>query len=383
MICEVNVMDWKKVKEIVLEDTGTSLKKYVNKYRELDALGLFDKPRWWIAYEEAMMELGVSWDACYAKFPMLIKFLLDLSKGHTGFEVFKVNRELALMFNGILYNKESKKGKSEGDSDMDEGDIIAKASSCKQLKFIQCIFEMCGLALEPRKEFQKMYSLVGAGGDGKSVLLGLFDSAMNGTINGNLCGHTPIDELGDKFALQSLVNQTCNISDDTNDKMIVNTGIIKTLIGAGGTGTGITVNRKNKEDFFWNDPQILLIIAGNKLPRFKDTTDGMMRRVIYMPFKNSLKNRSGDMDLKLSAKLRAWDMNLAVLFNVGRYAVADARFRGELTEMNESVFIKNRFLEGEKTEMDRFIEHVELKHVKSIEEWLLGENYWRSKLGGR
>lgn len=105
-------MDWKKVKEIVLEDTGTSLKKYVNKYKELDALGLFNKPRWWIAYEEAMMELGVSWDACYAKFPMLIKFLLDLSKGHTGCEVFKVNRELALMFNGILYNK-SKTGETD------------------------------------------------------------------------------------------------------------------------------------------------------------------------------------------------------------------------------------------------------------------------------
>ena len=373
-------MDWNKVKAIVLEDTGTSLKKYVEKYKKLDDLGLFNKQRWWIAYEDAMMGLGVSWNECYARFPLLIKFLLDLSKGHSGCEVFRVNREIALMFNGILYNKE----KSDGDEgETGEMDIIAKASSCKQLKFIQCIFEMCGLALEPRKEFQKMYSLVGAGGDGKSVLLGLFDSVMNGTINGNLCGHTPIDELGDKFALQSLVNQTCNISDDTNDKMIVNTGIIKTLIGAGGTGTGITVNRKNKEDFFWNDPQILLIIAGNRLPKFKDTTDGMMRRVIYMPFKNSLKNRMGDMDLKLSAKLRAWDMNLGVLFNVGRYAIADARFRGELTEMNESIFIKNRFLEGEKTEMDRFVEHIELKNMKSIEEWLLGENYWRSKIGGR
>lgn len=228
-----------------------------------------------------------------------------------------------------------------------------------------------------------MYSLVGAGGDGKSVLLGLFDAVMNNTINGNLCGHTPIDELGDKFALQSLVAQVCNISDDTNDKIITNTGIIKTLIGAGGTGTGITVCRKNMTDFFWNDPQILLIIAGNQLPKFKDTSEGMSRRIVYLPFKNSLKNRQGEMDLRLGQKLRLNPMNLAVLFNVGRYAITDAKTKGELTEMNESKLIKERAIDTNKDELDKFVDWINEKYqTPIIEKWLLGDAYEASKCAG-
>lgn len=153
-------MNWKEVKKIVTEDTGTSLQGYMNKYKKLDALGVFNTSRWWIRYEEEMFNLGLTWEECYAHFPLTIKFLLDLSRGHEGIEKFKVNRELSLMFNEILYNRKDEDGYRR---DLTEAEIKDMAGKNKQLKFIQCIFEMCGLALEPKKEFQKMYSLIGAG----------------------------------------------------------------------------------------------------------------------------------------------------------------------------------------------------------------------------
>lgn len=331
---------------------------------ELYNLGVFKGNKWWEQYEEEMFNRGLSYEECWDRFPLLLKFLLDLSTGNEGVEKFDPNAELSFLFDELLgYSNREEAGKN------------------KQLKFLQCIFEMCGLALEPEKKFQKMYSLLGAGGDGKSVLLGLFDFVMNNTINGNLCGHTPIDELGDKFALQSLLNQVCNISDDTNDKVISNTGIIKTLIGAGGTGTGITVPRKNKDDYWWDNPQILLIIAGNKMPRFKDTTDGMLRRIIFLNFKNSLKKR-GSMDFKLSEKLKLNPKNVWVLFNIGRVCVGSAERRGELTEMLESVSIKNRVSEEGKSDVQKFIDYIELTTGEPIEKYLLGEYYPESKLGG-
>lgn len=236
-----------------------------NAYIELEKLGVFTggkseignergevevrdyRAKWWKKYEDEMMITrivkdgegetvwrGLSWEDCYKNFPMIIKFLVDISKGYEGTEKFEPAKELCY-FEGILYKDCGSVGKRMSEK-TEESWRELKLS--RRVKFIQCIIEMCGLAIVPTKGFQKMYALVGKGQDGKSVLLNFFDSVMNGTINGNLCGHTPIDELGDKFALQSLVSQVCNISDDINTRPIKNTGIIKTLIGAGRTRNG-------------------------------------------------------------------------------------------------------------------------------------------------
>lgn len=355
-----------------------SIQDMCNSYILLDRLGVFNAggrygAKWWKRYEHEMMyDLkdvtgeGLTWDECYKNFPLIIKFLVDISKGYEGHEAFEPAEELCY-FEGILYEDCGSVGLNMEDKTSESWKTLGLS---KRAKFVQCIIEMCGLAIVPTKGFQKMYALVGKGQDGKSVLLNFFDSVMNGTINGNLCGHTPIDELGDKFALQSLVSQVCNISDDINTRPIRNTGIIKTLIGAGGLGTGITVCRKNMEDFFWNDPQILLIIAGNCLPNFEDTTKGMMRRVIYIPFKNSLADEEVDIDLSRKIKLH-WG-NLDMLFYMGRVAITQAKKRGHLTELKESDDIKKRYVDSRKSEIEQFKDWIEAETMLTFDEWVLG-----------
>ena len=302
---KVNKTDnWDEIKKIVSTHPRHSLDGMCEQYEKLDALGAFSLGKagaahadeWWKTYEKEMIDRGLIWEECYTHFPLIIKFLYDISEKQVGFEKFEASENIDL-FEGILYPKGT------------------DGSRSKRMKFIQCILEMCGLAIIPTKGFQKMYCLIGKGQDGKSVLLSLFDKVMNNCWdNANHVGHTPIDELGDKFALQSLYLQTCNICDDINTRKITNTGIIKTLIGAGGTGASITVPRKNMTDYNWTNPQILLILAGNCLPNFEDTTKGMMRRLIYIPFKNSLKDNA--VDIYMTKKLCLNQYNLDFLFGL-------------------------------------------------------------------
>lgn len=123
-------------------------------------------------------------------------------------------------------------------------------------------------------------------------------------------------------------------------------------------------------DFNWVNPQILLILAGNCLPNFEDTSKGMMRRLIYINFKNSL--RDEQVDIYMGKKLCENQANLDCLFFLGRCLCGDAKRRGYLCELDESEEIKARYVESKKSEIELFKDYLDMECVGGLEEWLLG-----------
>lgn len=194
-------IDWDKVKDIISKKY-LSVQSMCNAYIDLRAEGIFSSKnknpdRWWLEYEKEMRERGIDWNEAYKNFPMIIKFLSDISENDIskeannylddrfsgGTEVMEEVSPEMLYFEGILFKDCGSMGKVAEDK-TDEAREECRTS--RRVKFIVCILEMCGLALTPTKGFQKMYCLIGKGQDGKSILLSLFDKVMNNTINRQL-----------------------------------------------------------------------------------------------------------------------------------------------------------------------------------------------------
>lgn len=123
--------------------------------------------------------------------------------------------------------------------------------------------------------FQRFVIMVGEGSNGKGVILNLL-SAMLGSQN--VC-HVALDQLGGTFGLEPLLGKVANICGDLNEIDAVAEGLLKRLTGE----DNLTVNRKNKTAVTMA-PALKLSFATNTLPRFKDKTRGIWRRLIAMPF---------------------------------------------------------------------------------------------------
>lgn len=115
----------------------------------------------------------------------------------------------------------------------------------------------------------------------------------------------------------------------------------------------------------------------------------MMRRVIYVPFKNSL--RDDEVDIDLSKKIKLHWHNLDLIFWMGRVAITQAKRRGYLCEMDESSKIKERYVDSRKSEVEHFKDYIEAEHLVTFDEWVLGVegarclggmNLERAKKGG-
>jgi putative DNA primase/helicase len=139
--------------------------------------------------------------------------------------------------------------------------------------------EWFGYTLLSDGRFQKFLLMVGEGNNGKGVIQNLWVK-MLGLDN---VSHVSLDQLSGRFALQPLLGKLANICGDLNEIDSVSEGILKRLTGQ----DNVTVDRKNLP-LITLAPSVKLIFATNALPRFKDKSRGVWRRLIVMPFRVSI-----------------------------------------------------------------------------------------------
>lgn len=118
----------------------------------------------------------------------------------------------------------------------------------------------------------------GTGGNGKSVVL-LVMRELLGHKNTSSVALEQFD-LERTFPLVSMVGKLANIVEEISDVDKVAEGVLKALV----SGSTISAERKHGDQFDFT-PTAKLTFAGNTLPRFKDRTDGIWRRLILVPFK--------------------------------------------------------------------------------------------------
>lgn len=221
--------------------------------------------------------------------------------------------------------------------------------SCNRSETRQSILECVGCMLAPKNNFGKIFIWYGSGKNGKSTLMNLVAHIM-----GSLCTSANLLRINDSFALQSVMKGICNITDDIGTSPITETGLLKSVI----QGSAIEVNRKYRDPIKWK-PNTQFVVGSNEIPRIQDTTGGMTRRILFVPF--DLQLTLEQMDIDLEDKLIANENDMRYLLTAGIKAFRNAKKVGHLLETDKQKELTEDFIQENKDQVSSFYEYIEHK----------------------
>lgn len=257
----------------------------------------------------------------------------------------EVRQNTRTIFTDIYYPYEIMT-KEEFDNFNGRAKSFMQEISCNNDEILTIIWECIGCMLSPTKPFGKIFIWYGAGANGKSLLYNLIKYIM-----GDLLTNANILSLNDKFALENVVNGICNVTDDVGITTIKETGLLKSLIQGG----AIEVHRKYKKPIQWK-PNSQFVICCNDIPNIADTTQGMIRRLSFIPFEMELPEEK--QDVKLEMKLKEDVDNLRYIMTGGIFAYRKAIERNRLTEIKKQVELRDDFIEENKSPIDLFYDYI-------------------------
>ena len=134
----------------------------------------------------------------------------------------------------------------------------------------------CGYLLMPTNKFQKFLLCVGDGANGKFVFFDTIAAAL-GKHN---VSNVPLACFSEPYKIYSTYGKIVNMSNENAKTLEANTeSTIKEYTG----GDKMLWEQKYK-DVFSDYPTAKLMFATNILPVIRDTSDGIWRRMIYVPF---------------------------------------------------------------------------------------------------
>lgn len=119
------------------------------------------------------------------------------------------------------------------------------------------------------------FVLEGGGRNGKSTYNLLIEKIFDSNAAKLNLGQI----TGGEFMLGNLLGKVINVSNDIDNKYIGSDGIFKQLI----SWETLVINRKGKEPIEAT-PKIKFIFSTNQLPMFNDKTNGVLRRLVVVPF---------------------------------------------------------------------------------------------------
>ena len=143
---------------------------------------------------------------------------------------------------------------------------------------VRALLEECvGYCFYRRNELGSSFFLVGDKSNGKSTFLKMIKN-MLGKKN-----YSPLDlsELSDRFNTAMMYGKLANIGDDIDDEYMsgAKVAIFKKLV----TGDTIKAEEKNQPVFMF-EPFAKMFFAANEMPRIKDKTGAVLRRIVIVPF---------------------------------------------------------------------------------------------------
>ena len=176
--------------------------------------------------------------------------------------------------------------------DVTDNTLDKLAMHDKQLRRV--MEEIFGYILLRRNEIGKMFILTGEGSSGKSSFLKMLRT-FTGEENTSALD---LKELDKQFKTAELFGKLVNIGDDISGEYIKENSVMKKVT----TGDIVNVERKGKDPFDMKS-YAKLIFSANKVPRINDTSTGLYRRLVIVPFKAIFSSDDDDFDPFISDKL--------------------------------------------------------------------------------
>lgn len=166
---------------------------------------------------------------------------------------------------------------------------------------IRALLEECvGYCFYRRNELGKAFIFTGDKANGKSTFLAVLKTAL-GIDN---ISALDLKELGDRFSTSMMFGKLANISDDISDDFLQGSqvSIFKKVV----TGDRIKAERKGQDPFEF-EPYTKLIATANDIPRMRDKTGAVLRRLVIVPFNASFTKNDPDYDPYIKYKLISQD----------------------------------------------------------------------------
>lgn len=145
-------------------------------------------------------------------------------------------------------------------------------------KSIRSLLEECiGYCFYRRNELGKSFVLTGDKSNGKSTYLHIVKTIL-GDMNTSALDPA---EMADRFSTAMMFGRLANIGDDISDNFMQGqqVSMFKKIV----TGDRIKAERKGQDPFEFN-PYVKLLFSANDIPRMKDKSGAVLRRLVIIPF---------------------------------------------------------------------------------------------------
>ena len=143
---------------------------------------------------------------------------------------------------------------------------------------IRALLEECiGYCFYRRNELGKAFILTGDKSNGKSTFL----DCVKAVVGEENISALDLKELGDRFSTSMMFGKLANIGDDIGDDFLQGSQVatFKKVV----SGNRIKAERKGQDPFEFN-PYVKLLFSANDIPRMKDKTGAVLRRLVIIPF---------------------------------------------------------------------------------------------------
>lgn len=144
----------------------------------------------------------------------------------------------------------------------------------------------------------KAFILTGEGSNGKSTFIAMLQHLLN---EDNISA-LDLKELDQKFQNTALFGKLANLGDDISDEFITNAALFKKFV----TGERVQVQNKGEKPFEFNN-YAKFIFSANTVPRIKDKTGAVLRRLLIVPFNANFSRKDADHDSGIKYKLQEQD----------------------------------------------------------------------------
>lgn len=163
-------------------------------------------------------------------------------------------------------------------------------------KEIRALLEECaGYCFYRRNELGKAFILTGEGANGKSTFIDMIKTMLGDENIASL----DLKELGDRFKRAEVFGKLANLGDDIGDEFIVDTSIFKKMV----TGNRINGEKKGQDPFEFN-PYCKFLFSANSVPRMRDKTGAVQRRLLIIPFEARFDKSNPDFRPFISTELQ-------------------------------------------------------------------------------
>jgi P4 family phage/plasmid primase-like protien len=183
---------------------------------------------------------------------------------------------------------------------------------------IAIIQELFGYVLTPGNTMHKFFLLEGSGANGKSVVL----QVLEGLVGKENISAVPLGLFGHRFQLWPTVNKLLNIAPEADENDRPDVGLLKQFVG----GDSLTIDRKGVAQITVR-ATAKLVIAANSRPKFLDSSEGLWRRLVAIPFRVVIPE--AEQDKHIASKLLE---ELPGIFNWALIGLQRLQSRGVFTE---------------------------------------------------